>query len=134
MSKGNTFENQFLDFIYGNVDIPWEAAAVNMELHLHTADPGEAGNSTTSECAYGSYAPVAIARGAGFTISGNQVQNAALVQFPSCTGGSEVATHWSLTPAGSTTIIHKGSLTASLSISSGIQPQFAPNSLTITED
>jgi len=71
MSKSNTFENQYLQLIFNNVDIPNigdaggiqnSAVAGNLYLALHTADPGEAGDQTTNECAYTSYDRVAVAR------------------------------------------------------------------------
>jgi hypothetical protein len=106
-------------------------------VSLHTADPGEAGTQTTNECAYTSYARVAVARsGAGWTVSGNAVTNAALVQFPQCTGGSETATYFAIGTASSGTgkVLYRGALSASLAISSGIQPQFSAGDLDGTED
>ena len=146
MSKSNTFENDLLQLIFNNVDIADigdtagiqnSAVAGSLYLALHTADPGEAGNATTNECAYGSYARIAVARTVGgWTVSGNQASNAALAQFPECTGGSETITHVSITVAisGTSKILYKGALTASRSVSSGIQPQFAIGALVVTED
>lgn len=146
MSKGNTFENDLLQLLFNNVDIADigdaaglqnSAAAGSLYLALHTGDPGEAGNAQTNECAYGSYARIAVARTVGgWTVAGNQASNAALAQFPECTSGSETITHVSITTAGSgaTKILYSGALTASRSVSSGIQPQFAIGALTVTED
>lgn len=146
MSKSNTFENDILKLIFNNVDIADigdagglqnSAAAGNLYIALHTSDPGEAGNAATNESAYTSYARVAVARDAGgWTVSGNSATNAALIQFPECTGGSETITHVSITTASSGTskILYSGALSASRSVSSGIQPQFAANALTVTED
>lgn len=146
MSKGNTFENDLLLLIFNNIDIADigdasglqnSATAGSFYIALHTGDPGEGGNATTSECAYGSYARVAVARsGSGWTVSSNTATNAALIQFPECTSGSETITHVSITTASSGTskLLYSGALTASRSVSSGIQPQFAANALTITED
>lgn len=146
MSKSNTFENDLLQLIFNNVDIADigdasglqnSATAGSLYVALHTADPGEAGTAATSESAYGSYARQAVARsGAGWTVSGNSATNAALIQFPECTGGSETITHVSITTAvsGSSKILYSGALSASRSVSSGIQPQFAANALTVTED
>lgn len=146
MSKGNTFENELLLLIFNNTAIALigdasglqpSATAGSLYVALHTGDPGEAGVATTSECAYGSYARVAVARsGAGWTVTGNAVTNAALIQFPQCTSGSETATYFSITTAssGGTKILYRGALSASLAISSGIQPQFAAGELDGTED
>lgn len=146
MSKGNTFENDLMLLLFNNTDIADigdagglqnSATAGSLYLALHTADPGEAGTATTSECAYGSYARVAIARsGAGWTVASNTATNAALAQFPECTSGSEVITYVSITTAssGASKILYSGALTASRTVSSGIQPQFAATALTVTED
>lgn len=146
MSKSNTFENDLLLLIFNNTDIADigdagglqnSATAGSLYVALHTGDPGEAGTAATSEAAYGSYARVAVARsGAGWTVSGNQVVNFALVQFPECTSGSETITHVSITTAisGTSKILYSGALSASRAISSGIQPQFAASALTVTED
>lgn len=134
MSKGNTTENDLLAKIFKATALSWDAAT-DLEIHLHTADPGEAGNSTTSEATYGSYAAVTVARsGVGWTVAANEAENAALIQFPQCTAGSNTLTHVSITPASSTQILYSGALNANLAVSAGIQPQFAAGALTITED
>ena len=146
MSKGNTFENDLLLLIFNNTDaaligdatgLRGSSVAGSLYVSLHTGDPGEAGTQTTSECAYTSYARVAVARTAGgWTVTGNAVTNAALVQFPQCTGSSETATYFAIGTASSGTgkILYKGALSASLAISSGIQPQFGATTLSGTED
>lgn len=134
MSKGNTTENDVLSMILEGVDPSWRGNA-NRYISLHTADPGEAGNQTTNECAYGSYARVAVAT-SGWTVSGGAATNDAIIQFPQCTSGSETITHFAIGTASSSTgqILYKGSLSASLAVSSGIQPQFAAGDLDVTED
>jgi hypothetical protein len=143
MSKGNTFENDWLLLIFNataiaNIaDNAGSSPLTNLYVALHTADPGEGGSQTTSECAYTSYARVAVARsGSGWTVSGNTASNAALIQFPECTGGSETITYVSIGTATSGTgkVLYSGALTASRSVSSGIQPQFAIGALQVTED
>ncbi len=143
MSKGNTFENDLLKLIFNATaiaNIADNAAAsplTSLYVSLHTADPGEAGNQTTSEATYTSYARVAVARsGAGWTVSGNEATNAALVQFPQCTGSSNTLTYVGVGTdvSGSGKLLYSGALSASLSVSSGIQPQFAAGALDITED
>lgn len=136
MSKGNTTENDFVLYTFNGTAISWNGNT-NLFVSLHTADPGETGNQTTSEATYTSYARVTVARsGSGWTVSGNQASNAALVQFPQCTGGTNTITHVAVGTAVSGTgqILYKGALTASLSVSSGIQPQFSIGALVITED
>ena len=134
MSKSNATEIDILAKVFKATAIPWDAAS-NLEVHLHTADPGEAGNSTTSEATFAGYAAVTIARsGAGWTGT-NPVANAALAQFPQCSAvGANVITHVSITPASSTQILYSGALVAPLTIDNGIQAQFAIGALTASED
>jgi hypothetical protein len=146
MSKSNTFENDLLQLIFNNVDITLigdaaglqnSAAAGSLYVSLHTADPGEAGNQTTNETAYTNYARVAVARTVGgWTVSGNTVSNTALVQFPQCGVTGATLTHFGVgtDSAGAGKLLYSGSLTASLAVSSGIQPQFAAGDLDVTED
>ena len=143
MSKGNTFENDLLLLIFnatGIANIADNAGTsplTNLYVSLHTGDPGEAGDQTTNECTYTSYARVAVARsGSGWTVSGNAVSNAAAITFPQATGGSETATYFAVGTASSSTgkILYSGALSASLAISSGITPEFAIGDLDVTED
>lgn len=143
MSKSNALENALLLLVFnattfdGIAENDTTSPNTNLYVSLHTGDPGEAGTQATNEAAYTSYARVAVARsGSGWTVSGNTVTNAALVQFPQCTGGSETITHVGvgLGASSTTTLLYKGALSSSLAVSSGIQPQFAANALSISED
>lgn len=142
MSKGNTFENDLLALIFnataiGNIaDNAASSPLTNLYVSLHTADPGEAGNQTTSEVAYTSYARVAVARtSGGWTVTGNSVSPVADITFPACTGGTATATHFAVGTASSGTgkILYSGTLTPNLSISTGVTPKINTTS-TITED
>jgi hypothetical protein len=109
----------------------------NLYVSLHTSNPGEGGNQTTNETSYTSYARVAVPRtSGGWTVTNNLVTNAALVQFPQCTGGSSTILSFAIGTAASGTgkILYKGDLSASLSVSSGIQPQFGAGDLDGSED
>ena len=89
MSKTNAFENSLLLLIFNNTDIALigdaaglqnSATAGSLYFSLHTADPGEAGDQTTNEIAYTSYARTAVARsGAGWTVTANSVSPAATI-------------------------------------------------------
>lgn len=133
MSKANTTEQDLLAYIFKATAISW-AAATELDIHLHTADPGEGGNSSTSEATYTSYAAVTVDRNGTDWTGTNPVANGILIQFPQCTGGSNTLTHVSITPQGSTQILYSGALNASLAVSSGIQPQFAIGAVSIAED
>lgn len=143
MSKGNTFENDWVKLIFNGTaiaNIADNAATsplTNLYVSLHIADVGETGDQTTSEATYTSYARVAVARTAGgWTISANAVSNAAAITFPACTGGTNTITHFAVGTAASGTgkVLYKGALSASLAVSTGITPEFAIGDLDITED
>jgi len=146
MSKSNTFENDLLLLVFNNTDITLigdaaglqnSATAGSLYVSLHTADPGEAGDQTTNETAYTNYVRVAVARsGAGWTVTGNAVANAALVQFAQCGVTGATFTHFGVgtDSSGAGKLLYSGALTSSLAVSSGIQPQFAAGDLDITED
>ena len=142
MSKGNTFENDLLKLIFNataiaNIaDNASSSPLTNLYVALHTGDPGEAGTASTSECAYTSYARVAVARSdSGWTVTDNSVSPVAAITFPQATGGSETATHFSVTVAssGASKILYSGTVTENIVISSGVQPELS-TSTTITED
>lgn len=142
MSKGNTFENDWLKLIFNataiaNIaDNAGSSPLTDLQVSLHTSDPGEAGDQTTNECAYTSYARVAVARsGSGWTVTNNSVSPAANIDFPAATGGSETATHFAVGTASSGTgkLLYSGTVTPNIAISSGVTPRLTTAS-TITED
>lgn len=102
------------------------AAAGNFHIALHTTDPGEAGDQTTNEIAYTGYGRVAVARGAGFNVTGDAVSNAATAQFGECTAGTATVLWFTVGTAasGAGSVIYRGQLSASRSISAGITPLF----------
>jgi hypothetical protein len=144
----NAAETALLNLIFNNTDwanvgdaagLQNSAAAGSLYVALHTADPGEAGDQTTSETTYTGYARVAVARsGAGWTVSGNTVSNAALITFGACTAGPVTVTYFSVGVAasGASQIIVSGVLTASLAITAApsLTPEFAIGALTATAD
>lgn len=146
MSATNALETALLQHIFNNSDIAnigdatglrGSSAAGNLYISLHTADPDEAGDQTTSEATYTSYARVAVARSAGgFTVSGNNASNTAAVTFPACTGGSNTLTHFGIGTAssGAGNLLFKGALNASLAVSNGITPSFDIGELDVSGD
>lgn len=135
MAKGNTTINDILLKLYQATELSWDANG-SLYVALHTADPGAAGSQTTSEATYGSYARVTVARSsAGWDVVGQTASNDDLLQFPQCSSGSNTITHVSIGTAssGAGQIIASGALSSSITVSSGIQPQFAANALTHTE-
>lgn len=143
MSKGNTFENDFLKLIFNATNIAniadnaATAPLTNLFVALHTADPGEASDQTTNEATYTSYARVTVARtSGGWTVAANNASNAALVTFPKATGGSETITHFSVgtLTSGAGKILYSGILDSSLAVSNNVQPEFAIGALDCNED
>lgn len=146
MSATDAFETDLLKLIFTNVNIPNIGDATGLRgsssngvfyVSLHTADPGETGNQTTSEATYTSYARISINRNtSGWTISGNSATNAVTLSFPACTGGSSNVSHFGIgtNASGAGNLLLKGALTANLAISNGITPSFAVSALTITVD
>lgn len=142
MSKSNTLENAILELLFkatAFANIADNAAGsplTNLYVSLHTADPGEGGNQGTSECAYGSYARVAVARsGSGWTVTANSVSPAANIDFPTAVSGTETATHAGIgtDPSGTGRLLYSGALTPNIAISTGVTPRITTGS-TITED
>lgn len=142
MSKGDTFENDFMKLIFNATaiaNIADNAAAsplTNLFVSLHTADPGEAGSQTTSEATYTSYARVAVARtSGGWTVTANSVSPVANISFPAGTGGSGTVTHFAIGTASSGTgkILYKGTVSPNIITGNGITPVLTTAS-TVTED
>ena len=134
MSISNATEIDLLDYMFQAVALPW-ASATELDIHLHVGDPGEAGTTATSPATYGSYVPVTVDRNStDWDRTGSTISNAILIQFPTASSGSNTITHVSVTAQGSSQILFSGALSSSLSVSSGIQPQFAAGALTITLD
>lgn len=146
MSASNAFENAILLLLFNNTDfanigdaagLQNSATAGSLYVSLHTSDPGEAGSQTTNETSYTNYARVAVARsGAGWTVSGNAVSNAAAVTFPACGTTGATLTHFGIgtDSSGAGTLLFSAALTASLAVSSGITPSFAIGQLSVTCD
>lgn len=141
MSKSDAFENDLLKLIFTAVTIAGlardDAAPLGtLYVALHTADPGEAGDQTTSEAAYGGYARVGVARTAvGFTVTGSSVSPAANIDFPESAGAGGTITFFSIgiAASGASKILYSGTVTPNIAIAAGVAPRIKSTS-TITED
>lgn len=141
-SKSNALETDVLELIFngttitGIADDAASSPLTNLYVSLHSADVGEAGNQTTNECSYTSYARVAVARsGSGWTITGNSVSPAAEISFPAATGGTCTVTHFAIGTAASGTgsVLYYGTVTPNISVSTGVTPKLT-TATAITED
>jgi hypothetical protein len=146
MSLSNQFETALLNLLFKNQalanvgdasGLQPSGAAGSLYVSLHTGDPGEGGDQTTSEATYGSYARVAVVRsGSGWIVSGNQVTNAADITFPACTSGSSSCTYMGIgtDSSGAGVLILRGALTPTLPIATGITPRIVAGGFTATID
>lgn len=143
MSKGDTFENDWLKLIFNATTIT--GIAVNdtgtpltqLFLSLHTADPGEAGTQTTNETAYTGYARIAVNRNSGgWTVTGSSVSPAANIDFGVCTaapGGTITHAAVGAAISGASKIFYSGALSPQIAIAVGVIPRLTTASV-ITED
>ena len=134
MSMSNNTENAILKAILQGTDPAWRAGATQY-LALFTADPGEAA-SLAAEANYTGYSRVALTKATAWTDGGSTFTNAALIQFGACTAGTSAITHFAVvdTASGAVAMMVSGSLSATLNVSAGIQPQFAAGALSIGAD
>lgn len=142
MSKGNQLEADLLKLIFNataiaNVaDNAATSPLTNIPVGLHTADPGEGGNQTTSEATYTSYTRVNVARTTGgWTVTANSVSPVATIDFPAGTGGSGTVTHLSTGTAfsGAGILHYSGTVTPNVVTGSGVTPRLT-TATAITED
>ena len=138
---GATFANDLLKLIFqataiANVAINATSSPItNIYASLHTADP-VAGDQTTSEAAYTSYARVAVARtSGGWTVSANTVVPVAAITFPAATGGSETETFAGLgkSVSGAGELFFCGAISPTIAVSNGVTPSLTTaTTLTLT--
>lgn len=143
MSKGNTFENDWLKLIFNATaiaNIADNAASsplTNLYVSLHTSDPGEAGDQTTNEISYTGYARVAVARtSGGWTVTANSVSPVANIDFTISSGGTGgTVTHFAVGTAssGAGKLLYSGTVSPNIVVSSGVIPRLTTASA-ITED
>lgn len=146
MSKANAYEADILKLLLNataiaNVaDNAASSPLTNLYVAIHTGDPGETGDQTTSEISYTGYARVAVARTTGgWTISGTNPTVAspvAAITFGAMTAGAGgTVTHFSVGSASSGTgkIFYSGTVTPNIVVANGVTPQLSTAS-TIAED
>lgn len=142
MSIADVTENNILKLIFNATawanyaDNAASAPQTNIHVALHTADPGDSGNMSTSEATYTSYARVNVARSSGgWTVTGNSVSPAANIDFPAGTGGAGTVTHFSTgkTGGGAADILFSGTVTPNIVTGNGVTPRLS-TATTITLD
>ncbi len=141
MSKGNNLETDILALIFNATAIPELAEddsttpATTLTVALHTGDPGEAGDQTTSEIAYTGYARIAVARtSGGWTVSGNSVSPVAAITFGNMTAGAGgTVTYMSIGTGTANELLYSGTVTPNIVVSNGVTPELT-TATAITED
>lgn len=132
MTLSNSAENSFVA-LYFNATT-FDSIAENdtsspltaLELSAHTSDPGEAGNQTTNETSYTSYARVSTSRnGTDWPVTGNTANLGATESFPQCSGSTATLTHFGIGSASSGTgrLDMSGTVTPNISVATGVTPQ-----------
>jgi hypothetical protein len=144
MSKADGFENDVVKLVFQGVpiaNIADQAASSPLTVlwvSLHSADPGEAGNQSTSELSYTGYGRVPVNRSTsgGWSVSGSTASNTVAVTFGLNTATAQTASHAGIgtTSGGTGKLLYSGQLTASLNITVGVTPVFAAGDLSVGED
>jgi len=147
MSKSDFLENAILKLIFNataiaNIaDNAASAPLTNLYWSLHTADPTDAGNQSSNETTYGSYARQAVARTTGgmTAATAGSTSPVANVTFPAATSPA-LPTVQSITHAGigvavsgATNLLYSGPVTPNINVSAGVQPILTTASA-VTED
>lgn len=136
MSLTNAAETAMLLLLFENANwanvgdvtgLRGSTTAGSWHVSLHTADPGETGNQTTSEISYTGYARVAVARSsAGWTVTGGGVVPDANIDFGAMTGGAGgTVTHFGIgtDASGVGNLIFKGAVTPNIVTTTGVTPR-----------
>lgn len=151
MSKSNTWENGLLLLVFNNVSFAGlgDAGGIlqsvldgDLQLSLHIASLGEAGDQATNEVTYPGYLRAAVPRTvAGWTVTGigediQTATNAADVDFPAATGGNQIATHIGIGTAasGPGKLLYSAEMDSPLTIISLVKPRFPAGDIDLTED
>ena len=146
MSIGNSTEDNILKLVFQAA--AWTGYALNatasvqsnVGVSLHTADPGEAGDATTSEVGYSAYTRVNVTRASGgWAESAGTVTPVANIDFPAGTGGSGTVTFFATAasnatpPTGAQVILWSGTVSPNIVTGNGVTPRLTTAS-TITLD
>ena len=112
----------------------------NVGIALHTADPTDTGDATSSEITYTSYTRVNVARTTGgWTETTGTITPVANIDFPAGTGGAGTASFFSTSksnatpPTGTQAILWSGTVTPNIVTGNGVTPRLTTAS-TITLD
>jgi hypothetical protein len=137
-AKGNSYSNSLLQLIFNATSITGLAInatsspVTNLYVSLHTASPGAAGNQSSNEASYTSYARQPVQRtSSGWTVTTTSVDPVANITFPTATGGSETETYVGVGTliTGNGVLLYFGPLNPTIPVSSGITPVLGVGSI-----
>lgn len=115
-AKSNFSENALLRAIFLNEPISGfleSGQSQFLYVALHTDNPSESGTQSTNEANYQGYQRIAVPRNSiGWTVTDNTVRPTVNLEFPECTGGTNMITHFSIgfTPFPTSPILYYGQL------------------------
>jgi len=132
MSMSNSLETGLLGLLFNattfaNIAVNATSGPLtNLYVSLHTADPGEGGDQTTSEAAYSGYARQPLVRtSSGWTVSGGTVNPASTISFPAAVSGGETETFMGIGSlvSGAGVLYLSGAISPTIGVSAGVTPQ-----------
>jgi len=105
-------------------------------VSLHTADPADAGDSTTSEVGYSGYGRVNVARSTtGWTESSGTVVPVANIDFTAGLSGTGIVTFFATSkttaavPTGAQAILWSGSVSPTINTGVGVTPRLTTTTI-----
>lgn len=148
MSATNVFENGLLSLIFENANYANVGDATGLRgsstagvfyVSLHTANPDETGNQTTSETSYTNYARSggSVARSsAQWTVTSGVADNINAITYATCGASGATITHFGIgsDSTGTGNLFLWGDVNPDLAVSNGVTPSFAAGALDVTLD
>lgn len=139
MSATNVAESGLLSLLFENANYANVGDATGLRgsstagvfyVSLHTANPNETGDQSTSETAYTNYlrSGGSVARStAGWTVASGVADNDAAITYAACGVTGATLTHFGVgsDSTGAGNLFLWGALTASLIVNAGVTPSFA---------
>ena len=141
LALDNWFKNTDITNMGDAAGVQNSAADGSLYYGLHSAWPGPTGDQSTSEIAYTGYTRVAVARGAGWTRTGQSISPTANVDFGQASAGSFPITAWfwsvGLLSAGAGVIVDAGGIGPMPTVFTAVASTdtiFAPNQSLSVDD
>jgi|SRR5215831_10805702 len=141
MTVADVTENAIMELTFRGqawanyADLAASANQTNIGISLHTADPGDTGDASTSEIAtvaYAGYTRVNVGRSTGgWSASSNgTISPAANIDFPAGTGGTGATATFFATaksnanpPTGAQAILWSGAISPTIACGNGVTPR-----------